>query len=53
MIPKERKRLAEVDFAIAEVSRHAAREKSIRHGHPSTPHHVFAGPAARGSTPRP
>ena len=38
MIPKECKRLAEVDFPIAVVSRHAAREKSIRHGHPSTLH---------------
>ena len=38
MIPRECKRLAEVDFPIAEVSRHAAREKSIRHGHPSTLH---------------
>src|SRR6266498_250108 len=38
MIPKECKRLAEVDFPIAQVSRHAAREKSIRHGHPSTLH---------------
>jgi adenine-specific DNA methylase len=38
MIPKECKRLAEVDFPIATVSRHAAREKSIRHGHPSTLH---------------
>ncbi|MBI4609714.1 MAG: DUF1156 domain-containing protein [Candidatus Rokubacteria bacterium] len=38
MIPKECKRLAEVDFPIAEVSRHSAREKSIRHGHPSTLH---------------
>jgi len=38
LIPKECKRLAEVDFPIAEVSRHAAREKSIRHGHPSTLH---------------
>ncbi len=27
MIPKECKRLAEVDFPIAEVSKHAAREK--------------------------
>jgi adenine-specific DNA methylase len=27
-----------VDFPIAEVSRHSAREKSIRHGHPSTLH---------------
>ena len=31
MIPKDCKRLAEVDFPIAAVSRHAAREKSIRH----------------------
>src|SRR2546426_1547856 len=38
MIPKDCRRLAEVDFPIAEVSRHAAREKSIRHGHPSTLH---------------
>src|SRR5450631_3790690 len=38
MIPKNCKRLAEVDFPIAEVSRHAVREKSIRHGHPSTLH---------------
>ena len=38
MIPKTCKRLAEVDFPIAEVSRHSAREKSIRHGHPSTLH---------------
>ena len=36
MIPKECKRLAEVDFPIAEVSKHAAREQSIRLGHPST-----------------
>ena len=38
MIPRECKRLAEVDFPIAAVSRHAVREKSIRHGHPSTLH---------------
>jgi adenine-specific DNA methylase len=38
MIPKACKRLAEVDFPIAAVSKHAAREKSIRHGHPSTLH---------------
>ncbi|GIW40412.1 MAG: hypothetical protein KatS3mg076_0989 [Candidatus Binatia bacterium] len=38
MIPKDCKRLAEVDFPIARVSKHAAREKSIRHGHPSTLH---------------
>ncbi len=29
MIPKECKRLAEVDFPIAVVSRHSAREKSM------------------------
>lgn len=38
MIPRECKRLAEVDFPIAAVSRHSARERSIRHGHPSTLH---------------
>ena len=38
MIPRHCKRLAEVDFPIAAVSQHAAREKSIRHGHPSTLH---------------
>src|SRR4030095_9602771 len=38
VIPKECKRLAEVDFPIAVVSAHAAREKSIRRGHPSTFH---------------
>ena len=37
-LPKDCKRLAEVDFPIATVSKHAAREKSIRHGHPSTLH---------------
>jgi putative DNA methylase len=38
MIPPSCKRLAEVDFPIAVVSAHSAREKSIRHGHPSTLH---------------
>jgi adenine-specific DNA methylase len=38
LIPKECQRLAEVDFPIAAVSAHSAREKSIRHGHPSTLH---------------
>jgi putative DNA methylase len=38
MIPRECKRLAEVDFPIAAVSKQAAREKNIRHGHPSTLH---------------
>jgi hypothetical protein len=30
MIPKDCRRLAEVDFPIAEVSKHAAREKATR-----------------------
>ncbi|MFL5330482.1 MAG: DUF1156 domain-containing protein [Gemmataceae bacterium] len=38
MIPKECKRLAEVDFPIAVVSKHSACEKLIRHGLPSTLH---------------
>jgi adenine-specific DNA methylase len=38
VIPKECRRLVEADFPVAEVSRQAAREKSIRHGHPSTLH---------------
>ncbi len=40
MIPKECKRLAEVDLPIAVVSKHSAREKSIRHEHPSA-HHLW------------
>ncbi|MCY3613982.1 MAG: DUF1156 domain-containing protein, partial [Bacteroidetes bacterium] len=38
MIPRECKRIAEVDFPIAEVSNHAAKEKSINLGHPSALH---------------
>lgn len=38
MIPTSCKRLIEVDFPIGVVSEHSAREKSIRHGHPSTLH---------------
>ena len=38
MIPRECKRLAEVDFPIAEVSKHGVSEKSIRHGLPTTLH---------------
>jgi adenine-specific DNA methylase len=44
MIPKECKRLAEVDFPIAEVSKHAAREKEARCGHIPK---VHIWPAAR------
>jgi putative DNA methylase len=38
LIPKECKRLAEVDFPIAVVSRHSARDKSTPEGYPSTLH---------------
>jgi putative DNA methylase len=38
MIPATCKRLIEVDFPIAKVSEFSAKEKSIRHGHPSTLH---------------
>ncbi|MGH9907913.1 MAG: DUF1156 domain-containing protein, partial [Pyrinomonadaceae bacterium] len=38
MIPKECKRLAEVDFPIAVVSKHAPMEKGIPVGHPSRMH---------------
>lgn len=38
MIPKDCKRLAEVDFPIAEVSRHAAREKPLARWHPQSFH---------------
>jgi putative DNA methylase len=38
MIPKDCKRLAEVDFPIAEVSRHSIAENTIRHGHPKGIH---------------
>ena len=38
MIPPECKRLAEVDFPIAKVSKHASGEKYIHHGHPATLH---------------
>jgi len=36
VIVRKCRRLAEVDFPVAEVSRQAAREMSIRYGHPST-----------------
>lgn len=44
MIHKDCKRLAEVDLPVAEVSRHAAREKSIRHGDPGTLHLLRTDP---------
>ena len=42
MIPKECKRLAEVDFPIAEVGRHALAEKARRTGTPHQLHHWWA-----------
>ena len=50
MPPFERaKRLAEVDFPIAGVSKHAAREKSIRPEHPSILHLWWARPPLASS----
>ena len=42
MIPKECKRLGEVDFPIAKVSAHSAHEKSIRRAHHSMLHTWWA-----------
>ena len=42
MIPKECKRLAEVDFPIAEVSKHAVWEKPIVRHHPQSFHQWWA-----------
>jgi len=42
MIPKECKRLAEVDFPIAEVSKHSVREKPIVRCHPQSFHQWWA-----------
>jgi putative DNA methylase len=38
MIPRACKRLAEVDFPIADVSKHAVQEQKIGHTHPSALH---------------
>jgi len=38
MIPKECKRLAEVDFPIALVSKFSVAENNVRHGHPKNLH---------------
>jgi len=37
-IPKECKRLAEVDFPVAQVSDYSVRENNVRHGHPKNIH---------------
>ena len=42
MIPRECRRLAEVDFPIAEVSKHAVAEQSARRGHPKGLHKWWA-----------
>ncbi len=50
MIPKDRWRMAEVDFPVAAVSRRAAWEKSIQGGHACTLTHLL-GTAAVGVEP--
>lgn len=42
MIPRECRRLAEVDFPIAAVSKHAVAEQSTRRGHPKGVHKWWA-----------
>lgn len=42
MIPKECKRLAEVDFPIAEVSKHSVRERPLVRQHPQSFHQWWA-----------
>ena len=37
-----RKKLIEVDLPLDDINRESAREKSIRHGHPSTLHMWWA-----------
>lgn len=37
-LSKDCRRIIEVDFPLAQVSGHSSREKSVRHGHPSTLH---------------
>lgn len=36
--PQYRRKLIEVDLPLKDINRESAREKSIRHGHPSTLH---------------
>ena len=40
--PRYRKKLIEVDLPLDDINRESAREKSIRHGHPSTLHMWWA-----------
>ena len=37
-MPKYRKKLIEIDLPLADINAHSAREKYLRHGHPSTLH---------------
>ena len=41
-MPKYRKKLIEVDLPLTDINRESKREKSIRHGHPSTLHQWWA-----------
>ena len=41
-MPKYRKKLIEVDLPLKDINAHSAREKQIRHGHPSTLHQWWA-----------
>ena len=45
-----RRKLIEVDLPLAAINKESAREKSLRHGHPSTLH-LYWGAAAAGRLP--
>ena len=42
VMPTYRRKLIEVDLPLDDINRESAREKSIRHGHPSTLHQWWA-----------
>ena len=44
--PAYRKKLIEVDLPLDDINRESAREKSIRHGHPSTLAPVVGAPSS-------
>ena len=49
---KLRKKLIEVALPLESINAASAREKSIRHGHPSTLHLMVGTASARGSASR-
>jgi len=46
-MPNQRKKLIEVALPLEAINKVSAREKSLRHGHPSTLHHSPRHPFQR------